>query len=101
MINPFGRSKFQGQLKMTPSMNPWFDDNVKPTVVNEVGENDMFEVGVVNYLNCSFNLERHTGGVNIHVKIDSSLSRPDSFSHSQIEFLLLYQFSSTKNSTIM
>ena len=55
-INPFGRSKFQGQLKMTPSMNPWFDDNVKPTVaVNEVGENDMFEVGVVNYLNCSFN----------------------------------------------
>ena len=43
-INPFGRSKFQGQLKMTPSMNPWFDDNVKPTeAVNEVGENDMFE----------------------------------------------------------
>ena len=55
-INPFGRSKFQGQLKMTPSMDTWFDHNVKPTVsVNEVGENDLYESGEVNYLNSSFN----------------------------------------------
>ena len=55
-INPFGRSKFQGQLKMTPSIDPWFDSDVKPTVaVNQVGENDLFETGAVNYLNSSFN----------------------------------------------
>ena len=85
---------------MTPSMNPWFDDNVKPTVlVNEVGENDMFEVGVVNYLNCSFNSQQ-TYWWGQHSRKDrfKSLSTRQFQSFSDRVPLHLYRFSSTKNS---
>jgi len=64
-LNPFGRSAFRGQLKITPRFNNWMDDVVRPsTVINSVGENDVFEKSIVPYKNAVKNLHQfHWYGV--------------------------------------
>jgi hypothetical protein len=64
-LNPFGRSAFRGQISITPQFNNWMDDTVRPsTIINTVGENDVFEKSIVPYKNAVMNLHQfHWYGV--------------------------------------
>ena len=58
-INPFGRSAFRGQISITPQFSNWMDDNIRPsTVINMVGENDVFEKSIVPYKDATYNLHQ-------------------------------------------
>ena len=64
-INPFGRSAFRGQIKITPQFSNWMDDTVRPsTIINTVGENDIFEKSIVPFKDAVTNLHQfHWYGV--------------------------------------